>query len=431
MKSLRHFIVEQTEEGASRQIKHLTHVEDRPLQTGEKGFSHAFKSLSAAADHIKQGKKTSELTTKYDGSPAIVYGHHPKNVKFFVASKSAFNKTPKINYTPQDIEKNHGHAPGLVKKLKDALEHLPKVAPKEGVYQGDMLFSQEDKKRKGTGVSFNPNPSGLTYTAHGEEGKKASKAKIGVVTHLSYHGNADNLNASHEVDHENFGQHPDVYSVDPRMDTSKVHFSPKQQKEFQKHLQAAKDIHDIHGKEMYDKTTLHQGVGGNLETYMNHTVRTGEEPNHTNFKNWLENKKTKEIDKLKTEKSKTAKQEALSTELGIVERHKKQYNNLFKMHSHLQKAKGVLIDTMNQHQQFEHHHRGEKTNPEGYVFHHGKETDKFVNRGEFSRRNFTGIRNFTKPAEAAPAPKAAPTVAKSATTPTRRTPRLKVDYSQE
>ena len=77
MKSFRHFIVEQTEEGASRQIKHLTHVEDRPLQTGEKGFNHAFKSLSAAADHIKKGKKTSELTTKYDGSPAIVYGHHP------------------------------------------------------------------------------------------------------------------------------------------------------------------------------------------------------------------------------------------------------------------------------------------------------------------------------------------------------------------
>ena len=70
---------------------------------------------------------------------------------------------------------------------------------------------------------------------------------------------------------------------------------------------------------------------------------------------------------MKTEKNKAAKQDALSTELGIVERHKKHYNNLFKMHSHLQKAKGVLIDTMNQHQQFEHHHRGEKTNPEGYV----------------------------------------------------------------
>ena len=64
------------------------------------------------------------------------------------------------------------------------------------------------------------------------------------------------------------------------------------------------------------------------------------------------------------------------------------------MHSHLQKAKNVLIDVMNQHQEFEHTHGGEKANPEGYVFHHGKESDKFVNRAEFSRRNFAGIRNI-------------------------------------
>ena len=73
------FLIEQEdpEEGASRQIKHLTHVEDRPLQNGEKGAKHAIKSLTAAAQHIQQGKKGSELTTKYDGSPAIVYGHNP------------------------------------------------------------------------------------------------------------------------------------------------------------------------------------------------------------------------------------------------------------------------------------------------------------------------------------------------------------------
>jgi len=399
MKSFKSFIREQVEpeeEGASRQIKHLTHVEDRPLQKGEKGAKHAMKSLMAAAEHIKQGKKTSELTTKYDGSPAIVYGHHPENGKFFVASKSAFNKTPKVNYTPADILKNHGHAPGLVSKLKEALKHLPKVAPKEGVYQGDMMFSQEDKKKSGDGgTSFNPNPSGLTYTAHGDHKKAVDKAKIGVVTHLSYHGkDSKNLNASHEVDHENFQKHSDVFSVDPRMDTSKVHFSKEQQKQFDKHIRMAQSVHDTHGDDMYAGTSSHHGVGGHLETYMNHTVRTGEQPNHQNFKNWLETTKNKAIDKLKTEKNKTAKQSELKDELGKIERNKKHYNNLFKMHGHLQAAKNVLIDVMNQHQEFQHKHGGETANPEGYVFHHGNESDKFVNRAEFSRRNFAGIRNI-------------------------------------
>ena len=400
MLSFKTFLTEQEdpEEGASRQIKHLTHVEDRPLQNGEKGAAHAISSLAAAAEHIKAGKKTSELTTKYDGSPALVYGHHPKTGKFFVASKSAFNKTPKINYTPKDVDANHGHAPGLAAKLKDALTHLPKIAPKQGVYQGDMMFGtdKEDKKsEKGGGTSFHPNPSGLTYTAHGTHESAVKKAKIGVVTHLSYHGkDAASLNASHEVDHENFNQHPDVFSVDPRMDTSKVHFSPEEQKKFNGHLAAAQAVHDTHGDDMYAGTSAHHGIGGHLEAYMNHTVRTGEEPNHKNFKNWLETKKNKEIDKLKVEKNRTAKQTELKSELSKIERNKKHYNNLFKLHGHLQKAKDTLIGVMNQHQEFQHTHGGESANPEGYVFHHGKETDKFVNRAEFSRRNFAGIRNI-------------------------------------
>jgi len=400
MLNFKSFLKEQvdTEEGASRQIKHLTHVEDRALQQGESGASRSFKVLRAAADHITKGKKTSELTTKYDGSPAIVYGYHPKNGKFFVASKSAFNKTPKVNYTPQDIERNHGHAPGLVSKLKDALNHLPKIAPKEGVYQGDMMFgtSREDKvAEKNGGQSFRPNPSGLTYTAHGDEANKVKKAKIGVVTHLSYHGDdASNLNASHEVNHEKFQNHPDVYGVDPRMDTSKVHFSPKQQKEFNRHISAAEAIHNTHGDDMYAGTSAHQGVGGSLESYMNHTVRTGETPNHVNFKTWLEDQTNKKIEKLKVEKNKKTKQDALASELSKIEKNKKHYNNLFKMHGHLQNAKNLLIDVLNQHQEFQHKHAGEDADPEGYVFHHDGDSEKLVDRAKFSARNFAGMRNF-------------------------------------
>jgi hypothetical protein len=398
MISFSKFLLEQQdpEEGASRQIKHLTHVEDRPLQTGEKGALRSLSVLKAAADHVASGKKSSELTTKYDGSPSIVYGHHPDSGKFFVASKSAFNKTPKINYTEKDIEKNHGHAPGLVEKLKHALRHLPKTTPETGVYQGDMMFSPEDKKTSKTGgVSFNPNPSGLTYTAHGDLGKKAKKAKIGVVTHLKYEGkDSGSLNASHEVDHENFKEHSDVFTVNPQMDTSKVHFGPKERAEFNKHIAAAEAVHNTHGDDMYAGTSTHHGIGGHLESYINHTVRSGETPNHQNFKNWLETKKNKEIDKLKVEKNKKAKSEELGKELSKIESNKKHYNNLFKIHGHLQKAKNVLINVMNQHQQFQHQHAGENANPEGYVFHHKNDTDKFVNRQEFSKRNFEGIRNI-------------------------------------
>lgn len=397
MLSFAKFLTEQEdpEEGASRQIKHLTHAEDRPLQTGEKGAEHAISSLKAAAGHIQQGKNDSQLTTKYDGSPSIVYGHHPENGKFFVASKSAFNKTPKINYTEKDIEKNHGHAPGLVEKLKAALKHIPKIAPKEGVYQGDVLFSDTDKKVGRSGVSFNPNRTGLTYTTLGQHTAKAKRAKFGLVTHIIYKGkNAASMNAGHEVDHENFNQHPDVFTIDPRMDTSKVKLGPRDRANFNKYISAAEDIHNTHGTDMYAGTRDHQEIGGPLETYINHTVKTSQVPSHKGFSAWLEADRLKKIDKLKVEKNKKAKQEELGKELRKLEANKRHYDNLFKLHNNLQKAKDVLIHTLNQHQEFKHVHAGEPANPEGYVFHHGGETDKLVNRAEFSRRNLTGIRNI-------------------------------------
>ena len=110
MKSFKTFLNEETE---GEKLKHITHAEDRPLQQGSKGFEHAYNALNQAHDHIKSGGHSSALTMKYDGSPAVVFGHHPESGKFFVASKSAFNVNPKLNFTHKDIEKHHGHAPGL------------------------------------------------------------------------------------------------------------------------------------------------------------------------------------------------------------------------------------------------------------------------------------------------------------------------------
>ena len=134
-------------------LTHLEHAEDHPINAGSAGFQHAFDTLHETHQLLTGKQSKASVTTKLDGSPSVVFGTHPENGKFFVASMSAFNATPKLNYTPEDIEKNHGHAPGLVSKLKTALQHLPKTAPKEGVYQGDVLFSHEDKKNKGDGVS--------------------------------------------------------------------------------------------------------------------------------------------------------------------------------------------------------------------------------------------------------------------------------------
>lgn len=389
------------EEAEGEKLKHITHAEDRPLQDGPKGFEHAVNALNQAHNHIKSGGNSSALTMKYDGSPAVVFGHHPENGKFFVASKSAFNVNPKINYTHADIDKNHGHAPGLAEKLHSSLNHLKKVSPKTGVYQGDLMYTEGDKKEgKGGKVSFTPNT--ITYTARGEKADKIKKSKMGVIVHTQYHGkDIASMAADPHPDLHNFKQHPDVWHESANHDTKHVHYSEDKQNEYLKHIAAAKKINDEHGNKMYKATEMHRGAGGHLEQYINHTVRTGEEPHAEGFKKFLVNKNEKDYQskakKLKTpaglSRAKTQSDASIKQHSEHIENNKQQYDNILKMHNHLQKAKNVLVSTLEQHEGgLEHHIDGKRSKPEGFVVNHAGQPTKLVNRAEFARANLLKVR---------------------------------------
>jgi hypothetical protein len=389
MKSFDTFLTESADDG---KLKHIHHPEDRPLLHGKKGFTHAMGALQQAHEHLKAGKKSTEMTMKYDGSPSIVFGHHPKTGKFFVATKSAFNKNPKINYDEDDIDRNHGHAPGLADKLKAALEHLPKVTPKKGVYQGDMMFSHGDVVHNPNGsASFTPNT--ITYSAHGSEANAIKKAKVGVVVHQQYRGSdLHNMKASPHIEHK-FRAHPDVWHKDAEHDTSVTNYSPKSQIEFQKHMEKAKAIHDTHGKMMYPLTEPHQGEGGHMATYINKTVKNDEKPTTRGLQQHIIDKSKAAQDKLKTAQAAQKKASETRTEVDYIQQNKEHHDNLLKMHQHLAAAKNTLVTSLNMHPGTLSHHIGTTpTAPEGFVVHHQNEPTKLVNRAEFSKANLLKVR---------------------------------------
>ena len=124
--------------------KHLEHPEDSILNEGKEGSQTILNFLK---------EKSSELSVKYDGAPAVVWGINPENNKFFVGTKSVFNKVKvKINYTHYDIEVHHGHTPNVASILHLCLEKLPRV---KGVYQGDFIGF-------GGGSVYTPNT--ITYS---------------------------------------------------------------------------------------------------------------------------------------------------------------------------------------------------------------------------------------------------------------------------
>jgi hypothetical protein len=392
--------IQYIQESAANEDKltHLEHAEDHIINAGAEGFHHAFHTLNDTHDSIQGAASSSTKTTiKYDGSPSVIFGRHPKTGKFFVASKSAFNKEPKLNYSHEDIEKNHGHSPGLVHKLKAAFEHLQKTSPKKGVFQGDIMYTREnrwngaahnDVKEHGGKYHFTPNT--LTYSVGKDtkEGKKIDKAKIGVAVHTSYHGDdLETMKAHYGFNvHEEgsgFRDHQHVHLLPTHVE----HPPSAPKSNFHKHMSAALDEFHKTTPDTHGAVTNHR-VG--LKTYINSTVRTGSKPTAKGYHAWLTNKHQSEVDKLKTPAGKAKRQQAMNNDLSHVKANKHHFQHILNIHGHLQNAKNELVKTLSNldHHGYEHSIHGRPSKPEGFVSIRNNRPTKLVDRADFSRANF-------------------------------------------
>ena len=170
---------------------HMEHLEDEVLNGGVNGTRGAINFLIALRDMLAGHSETKvNITVKWDGAPSIFAGINPENGKFFVGTKGVFAQNAKLNYTDEDIDRNHP-GDGLNKKLKVALRYLPLLGIK-GVLQGDIMFTAADlKKEKIEGeayVTFHPNTIVYAVPLHSPLADKIQKAQIGVVWHTTYTG---------------------------------------------------------------------------------------------------------------------------------------------------------------------------------------------------------------------------------------------------
>ena len=120
------------------QNKHLEHPEDCVI-SGDLNVLNWFTA-------------NGNISAKIDGSPAIVWGTNPANNKFFVGTKSVFNKKLiKINHNHRDIDNNHqGQVADI---LHHCLDNLPVT---DSIYQGDFIgFGGSDY--------YNPNTIGYYF----------------------------------------------------------------------------------------------------------------------------------------------------------------------------------------------------------------------------------------------------------------------------
>jgi hypothetical protein len=392
------YLVLEGEEGV---LQHLTHLEELILTKKNEGVDIALSFIDELLKTF-QGHASDKMftTIKYDGAPAIITGYNPENGRFFVSTKSLGNVEPKVNYTNEDIDRNHGNAPGLVAKLKLGLQYLPEVI-KSGIYQGDFMFDHDtlgEFSKDGINyLIFKPNTITYAIEKHSPEGERVSKAKVGVVIHTSYTGNSlTQLRKKFGASVAEFPKSDNVWIEDALFKdlTGTVTLTEEE----------TNKIHELVDSIKGAKTTtkwdqVPEVIYSALNTFINVLIRnhrfvTDPDASLTEFINWFHERANKEIEKLKTEAGKTKKRESLSKIIEDINKNEITYVNILNLTKKIEQIKMFFVRKYNaaiKTKQFitDEHGNLQLTDPEGYVaVDHIGNAIKLVNRLEFSRVNF-------------------------------------------
>lgn len=398
MLNFKSYITEETSDKESKQT-HLPHSTEYALH-GHEGVGLTDSTLRSLHNYLIGGRRGTpqRVEKKIDGAPAFHIGRD-NDGRIFVATKSLFNKNPKINYTEEDIQRNHGHAPGLVSALSQVLNHAHKVLPtdmKPGeMYKGDFLFGGEGKPLQDDGdhVSAQPNLLKYKWAKDSPEAQRATNAKVGVAIHTFFNKKGEAQPIS-EKQRAKFVDHPDVFNYDPTVAINPQNYTPEEQRAFETHMENARKTYSRVKPEVYDKLAGH---GDSMTAFINSRVRNGQEGSGKveEYLDFLNNKAKKDIDSVKTQASKDAKTKKHAAVMQQIVSNSKDAQNILDMHGHFQNAKHVLLGVMNKNSsEAVELPNGQATGHEGYVVTgKGGEQSKVVDQteGGFAHSNLAGM----------------------------------------
>ena len=294
---------------------HLEHLEDNILNNGVTGAREAIDFLRSLRNMLAGHTGTKmNVTTKWDGAPAIFAGTNPENGKFFVGTKSVFAKNAKLNYTDDDIDENHP-GEGLNQKLKLALAFLPKLGIK-GVLQGDMMFSKGDIKHETIDgedyIIFQPNTIVYAVPTKSKLAQTMLAAHIGVVFHTSYSGKTlETMKASFNIDIGHLKTTKDVWFRDASFTdaSGSATFTEEETAEITSILSQAGRVFQTIPSLTLNRIAASEVFLTQIKTFNNTKVREGKKINDTRLHtqqliNWVEAKLNKEVLAAKKEDTK-------------------------------------------------------------------------------------------------------------------------------
>lgn len=387
---------------------HLEHIEDEIFNEGSAGVDNAIRFLDEVINMLSGSSKSAvDITTKWDGAPAVFCGINPENGKFFVGTKSVFNKrSPKINYTNEDIDANHGG--DLAKKLKAALKFLPELGIK-GVLQGDLMFTSDstfsmdvDGEKQ---LAFRPNTITYAFPEGSDNAKEVKRAKLGIVFHTRYTGRSmDSMKASFDPQVRTLRKSKNVWFRDADFkDESGTATMTSDERSYAEDL-----LNDVKAQFASTSAFIDEIVGFSklipmVKIYVNDMVKAGTIGGSTRgLTAFIIDKYTEAIDSVKTEVTKASKRAELEEVVRYLNSNESYFDEVFELHESITDLKIFLVRKLEKIDSigtFIQTDNGLKsTAPEGFVAvdRISNKALKLVDRLEFSRSNFTVAKNWVK-----------------------------------
>jgi len=391
---------------------HLEHLEDDIFNSGTAGVTNSINFLKSLRDMLTEGDGQSamKVTTKWDGAPAIICGRNPQDGRFFVGTKSVFNKTdPKIVYSEADADRFYpGSTVGGI--LKECLQRLSTL-PIQGVLQGDLLYQKTpsvimlEGKRN---YSFRPNTITYTIPVDSELGERVGKSKLGIVFHTEYTGrtiadmvagfgaDVSGLQSKSEVavfssEFTNVGGAANLTQVEKANVDRTIMSAERNLRQGQGFIKSVQGV----GKGPFTLPAL-------FKVYFNQVVREGTVPSAAHmskqFCSFIDKKFCAEIAKKKTGKSKMEWMKRRNEAVKFINTNRSSMNSALDGFKNLMDAKVMIINKLTKIKSvgtfLEEENGLRATSPEGFVAIKDGAALKLVDRLEFSRANFTAAKDW-------------------------------------
>jgi hypothetical protein len=383
------------------------------LDDGIAGMQYTIEVLRQFRHMLISGgvSKALHVTTKWDGAPSVVFGPDPADGKFFVATKSAFSKVPKLMKSHAQIAETYGSG-GVSEVLHDCLSELALLRPTR-VLQGDLLFSgaRGVKAQSIQGknyLTFRPNTILYAVDVESALGQSIDRAALGIVIHTMYSGSGtmERLRAAPISPgvFSSLKKTSRVASLDAAYDdvSGSVSFTNEEDGEFSLLLSQIGTLAQKVSALTYT-TFAAEPLHALMNIFLNQQVRGGRpaSPEQTlnNLSIFLAGRMTRERARRTSEAGKENVVATFTVMLDAVRTNQREMTQWFKLHAAITGAKLILVRKLAQAarmQTFIPTADGFRvTGPEGFVaVSHAGRMVKLVDRLEFSRANFLAPRDW-------------------------------------